>query len=138
MTILEFQRKVADALNGVEALVQGGCKALAEDAPDVLYRVQEQLVTAGGVAVVVTTPRLTRSGCGAEGIPCEAQLDVRCVEKPAANREAAGHVTALDAAVLVAKALDGAAFCFVGIDQALDARQGTLTATARLSTAIMI
>ena len=34
MTIREIQKKIADALNGVEELVQGGCKALAEDAQD--------------------------------------------------------------------------------------------------------
>ena len=28
----EIQQKIAGALNGVEALVQGGCKAFAEDA----------------------------------------------------------------------------------------------------------
>ena len=31
MKIREFQQKIAEALNGVEELVQGGCKALAED-----------------------------------------------------------------------------------------------------------
>ena len=31
MKIKDFQLKIAAALNTVEALVQGGCKALAED-----------------------------------------------------------------------------------------------------------
>ena len=36
MTIREIQKQIADALNGVEALVQGGCKAFAEDVKDVV------------------------------------------------------------------------------------------------------
>ena len=31
MTIRELQLEVAELLNGVEALVKGGCKAFAED-----------------------------------------------------------------------------------------------------------
>lgn len=136
--ILEFQRAVADRLNGVEALVQGGCKALAEDALDALAQVREQLETAGGVAVVVTTPRLDRSGCAAEGIPCAARLDVRCVERPALNRDAPGHLTALDAAAIVARELDGGAFGFRSIDQRADERTGAVAATASFDTAIYL
>ena len=44
MTISEIQKKIADALNGVEALVQGGCKAFAEDAQDVFFEVKQALV----------------------------------------------------------------------------------------------
>lgn len=134
--ILEFQRAVADRLNGVEELVQGGCRALAEDALDALAQVREQLEAAGGVALVVTTPRLDRSGCAADAIPCGARLDVRCVERPALNRDAPNHLTALDAAAAVARELDGADFGFRGIEQRADERTGTVAATASFDAAI--
>lgn len=138
--ILEFQRAVADRLNGVETLVQGGCRALAEDALDAVFQVREQLETAGGVALVVTTPRLDRNGCAAPGagIPCGARLDVRCVERPALNREAPSHLTALDAAALVARELDGPDFLFRGIDQRGDERTGAVSATASFDAAIYL
>lgn len=134
--ILEFQRAVAARLNGVEALALGGCKALAEDALDAVSLVAEQLDAAGGVAVVVTTPRLDRDGCAADCVPCEARLDVRCVERPALNRESPSHLTALDAAALVAAALDGPEFGFRSIDQRADEARGTLAATASFVTRI--
>ena len=56
MTIREIQKQIADALNGVEALVQGGCRAFAEDAQDVLFEVRQTL-EAGNVCAVVATPR---------------------------------------------------------------------------------
>ena len=138
MTILEFQDKVATRLNDVEELVKGGCKAIAEDALDVASAVREQLEQAGGVAVVVTTPRLDRNGCADGLIPCAASLDVRCVERPALNRESPSHITALDAARLVAKELDGALFSFRSIDQRVDERNGALSATASFETIIYL
>ena len=65
MTIREIQKKIADALNGVEALVQGGCKAFAEDAQGVFFEVKQAL-EAGNVCIVVVTPKATRSASGAE------------------------------------------------------------------------
>jgi len=62
MKIRELQQRIADALNGVETLVQGGCKALAEDALDIMHTVDAQLAQAGGVALVVTTPNVRRDG----------------------------------------------------------------------------
>ena len=56
MTIFEFQKVIEQALNGVEALVQGGCRAIAEDAMNVISEVETQLQTAGGVAIT-TRPR---------------------------------------------------------------------------------
>ncbi len=48
--------------------------------------VKTQLQTAGGVAIVVTTPRLTRNGCAAGAIPAGTRLAIRCIETPALNR----------------------------------------------------
>jgi len=136
MTILEFQEKVAERLNNVEELVKGG--AICEDALDVTAAVREQLEQMGGVAVVVTTPRLDRNGCAEGLIPCAASLDIRCVERPALNRESESHITALDAARLVARELDGALYNFRSIDQRVDEQRGRLSATASFETVIWI
>ena len=136
MKIREFQQKIADALNGVEELVQGGCKALAEDSLSVMNDVKTQLQTAGGVAIVVTTPKLSRNGYAAGVIPADTRLAIRCIELPALNRENPGHLTALDAAELVAQALDGEQFNFAEIAQTSDQRTGTLTAEVIFNTTI--
>lgn len=138
MTILEFQEKVAERLNNVEELVKGGAKAICEDALDVAAAVREQLEQMGGVAIVVTTPRLDRNGCAEGLIPCAASLDIRCVERPALNRESESHITALDAARLVARELDGALYNFRSIDQRVDEARGRLAATASFETVIWI
>ena len=130
MKIKEIQKKIAAALNGVEALVQGGCKALAEDAKDVFFEVKQAL-EAGSVCIVVVTPKVTRSASGTEdGIPVEMQIAVQCAERPDLNRATPGHLTALDAAEIVAHALDGEQFEFASIEQWADDRTRTVTATA--------
>lgn len=130
MTIREIQKKIADTLNGVEALVQGGCMALAEDAQDVFFEVKQAL-EAGNVCIVVVTPKVTRSASGTEdGIPVEMQIAVQCAERPDLNRANADHLTALDAAEIVAHALDGETFELASIEQWADERTRTVTATA--------
>ena len=130
MTIREIQKKVADALNGVEELVQGGCKAIAEDSNDVFFEVRQAL-EAGNVCIVVVTPKVTRSASGTEdGIPVEMQIAVQCAERPDLNRANADHLTALDAAEIVAYALDGEQFELASIEQWADERTRTVTATA--------
>ena len=130
MTIREIQKKIADALNGVEELVQGGCKAFAEDAKDVFFEVKQAL-EAGNVCIVVVTPKVTRSASGCEdGIPVEMEIAVQCSERPDQNRAAPGHLTALDAAEIVAHALDGDVLELLRIEQWADERTRTVTATA--------
>ena len=136
MKIREFQHKLAESLNSYEELVQGGCKALAEDSLSVMNDVKTQLQTAGGVAIVVTTPRLTRNGCAAGAIPAGTRLAIRCIETPALNRENPGHLSALDAAEIVAQCLDGEQFNFAEISQTSDQRTGTLTAEVTFNTEI--
>ena len=138
MKILDFQTKIAAALNTVEELLQGGCKALAEDSLSIIHDVETQLQQASGVAIVVTTPRLTRNGCAADSLPCDAALEIRCVELPALTRDTTGHLTALDAADIVAASLDGEQFNFTGIDQRIDERTGTITATVSFNTQIIL
>lgn len=130
MTIREIQQKIADALNGVEALVQGGCKAFAEDSQSIFYDVKTAL-EAGNVCIVVVTPKVSRSASGCEnGIPVEMEIAVQCSERPDLNRANADHLTALDAAEIVAHALDGEQFELASIEQWADERTRTVTATA--------
>lgn len=129
MTIKEIQKKIADHLNGVETLVQGGCKAFAEDALGLGFELARAL-NEGCVTIVVVTPKVDRSGSGCpDGIPVEIALAIQCVEKPALNREAHGHLTALDAAELIAHELDGETLEFNGISQYADDKARTITAT---------
>ena len=136
MKIREFQEKIVDAINTVEELVQGGCKALAEDTLSIVNDVALQLQTNSGVAIVVTTPKLTRNGCAAGAIPADTRLAIRGIEKPALNRKKPGHITALDAAEIVAQCLDGEQFNFAEIAQTSDQRTGTLTAEVTFNTEI--
>ena len=84
MTVKELQKSLADALNGVEELVQGGCRAFAEDSRTV-YNEADLWVADGKVALVVVTPDMQRNGDSADGIPAETQLLVQCSEKPAVS-----------------------------------------------------
>lgn len=138
MKIKEFQQQIADALNGVESLIQGGCKAIAEDSLSVIADVEQQLQQAAGVAVVVTTPGLTRNGCAAGSIPCEARLAVKCIEIPALNRAQPGRLTALDAAEIVARILDGGRLNFTAMNQTADDHAGVLTVSIEFNTTIII
>ena len=117
MKIKDFQLKIAAALNTVEALVQGGCKALAEDLLTVSDDVRTQLATVGGVAIVVTTPNLNRNGCTAGAIPVETRLSVKCME-------------------IVAHSLDGTQFNFAAMNQTADRQSGVLTVSVDFNTTI--
>lgn len=137
MTILELQEKVRDALNGVEELIQGGCKAFAEDVR-ATYDESEPWISAGKVAVVVVTPRMARNGRSVGGIPADTRLLVRCVEKAPLARVQKGVIRALDAAEIVMHALDGTTFCWIETDQMADKKAGVITATATFETTIKL
>lgn len=137
MTIKELQEKVRDALNGVEELVNGGCRAFAEDTHKV-YNEADPWATAGKVALVVVTPDMQRNGDTTGGIPAETQLLVQCSEKPAVSRTKPGVITALDAAELVMHALDGSQFCWISTRQTFNEKSGVLTATATFETTVKL
>lgn len=138
MTIREFQNKIADALNGVEALGQNFCKVFAEDMLTTQNELNSAVATAGKIAVVVVTPRLERDASGyKEGIPAGCTLLVRCIEAPALRNRRQGF-TALAAAEAVARELDGGIFEWRSIDQTADARTGTVTATAEFGVSIIL
>ena len=135
MKIKEFQKMIADALNGVEELIQGGCKALAEASREV-YKESDQHIQKGKVAVVVVTPDMQRNGDTPGALPAETQLLIQCSEKPAVARVQAGVITALDAAEIVMHALDGSQFCWLSTRQTIDRQAGVLTATVTFATTI--
>lgn len=138
MKIRELQEYLRDRLNAVEALVQGGCKAFAEDTRTV-YDESSQFMSEGGVAVVVVTPKFARNGCSADGIPCDSRLLIRCMEKTPVSAENPNALRALDAAELVAQALDSDVFLFQDIDQTVSTDgdgNSVVTATATFSTTI--
>ena len=135
MKIKEFQEAIAKELNTLDELVQGGCKAFAEDSREV-YKESDQYIQKGKIAVVVVTPDMQRNGDSAAGIPAETQLLVQCSEKPAVARSQSGVITALDAAEIVMHALDGSQFCWLSTRQTIDRERGILTATVTFATTI--
>ena len=137
MKIRELQQRIAKALNDVEELVQGGCKAFAEDVR-ATYDESETWIAAGKVAVVVVTPRMERNGVTQGGIPADTRLLVRCIEKAPVARVQPRVIRALDAAELVMHALDGDQFCWIETDQTADLKKGVLTATATFETTIKL
>ena len=138
MTIRDLQKHVATALNGVETLVQGGCKVFAEDMLTTQNDLNNAVATAGRIAVVVVTPRFERdaSGC-AGGLPAGCELRVACIEAPALRGRRNGF-TALDAAEAVAHALDSESIEWRSIEQTADERRGVVTATADFGISILL
>ena len=108
MTLKQLQLEIAKALNADATLLNGGCKAFAEDTHDVVQEVAAQLQQDGGVALVVLTPSAEREGYSPEGLPARIDgLAVAAVEIPALNRLDPSRMTALQAAQRAAHLLDG-------------------------------
>ena len=135
MKIKEFQEAIAKELNALDELVQGGCKAFAEDSREV-YKESDQHIQKGKIAVVVVTPDMQRNGDTPGALPAETQLLIQCSEKPAVSRVQPGVMTALDAAEIVMHALDGSQFCWLSTRQTIDRQAGVLTATVTFATTI--
>ena len=135
MKIKEFQEAIAKELNALDELVQGGCKAFAEDSREV-YKESDQHIQKGKIAVVVVTPDMQRNGDTPGALPAETQLLIQCSEKPQLARAQPGVITALDAAEIVMHALDGSQFCWLSTRQTIDRQAGVLTATVTFATTI--
>lgn len=131
MTICSLQKSLVEALSACEALLQGGCRVFAEDTRTV-YDLANQCIQEGNVAVVVVTPDFERagSGIGDEGLPFEADIVIRCMERPPVAAAQGDVMRALDAAELVSHLLDGEILEWRSIRQTVDRREGVLTATA--------
>lgn len=135
MKIKEFQEAIAKELNTLDELVQGGCKAFAEDSREV-YKESDKHIQEGKIAVVVVTPDMQRNGDTPRALPAETQLLIQCSEKPAVARVQPGVITALDAAEIVMHALDGSQFCWLSTRQTIDRQTGVLTAIVTFATTI--
>ncbi len=114
MTLREIQLLIRDKLNACDALVQGRCRAFAEDALSAQLTPEPALhAGSGGVALVVRTPGAQLSGAAASGLPVSSTLAVDCIEVPAANRAQEPFVSAMGAAERVAHLLhDGRTVTF--------------------------
>lgn len=138
MTVTEFQRQIAARLNADETLLQGGCRALAEDAQDLYFEVARQLDEQCGVAIVVATPEGDRIGDDEDGavlfeLPA---VEVVCTEKPGVNRTKPENLTALRAALWAALLLDSDELQFQRYRQEADAQAGTLSAIATFASSV--
>ena len=108
MTLRELQLHICEILNADETLLQGRCRAFAEDALDARLTPEPALhAGAGGVALVVRTPSARLAGAlpAAAGIPVSATLAVDCIEIPSVNRGEEPFVSAMGAAERVAHLL---------------------------------
>jgi hypothetical protein len=85
MKIKEFQEAIAKELNTLDELVQGGCKAFAEDSREV-YKESDQHIQKGKIAVVVVTPDMQRNGDTPGALPAETQLLIQCSGASAVGR----------------------------------------------------
>ncbi|MBQ6103006.1 MAG: hypothetical protein IJL06_04975 [Kiritimatiellae bacterium] len=114
MTLREIQLLIRDKLNACDALVQGRCRAFAEDALSAQLTPEPALhAGSGGLALVVRTPGAQLSGAAASGLPVSSTLAVDCIEVPGANRAQEPFVSAMGAAERVAHLLhDGRTVTF--------------------------
>ena len=96
--------------------------------------IHQQLAGKGGVAICIVTPTVTKNGAASGGIAADCALAIQCSEKPELNRKKGStHLTALDAAEIVALSLDGEQFSFVDIRQTGDQATRTVTASANFN-----
>lgn len=139
-TLRDLQDEIAEACNADEYLVQGGCKAFAEDRQDALAEIAVQLETVGGIAIAVSTPDIKFLGGATPGnLPCEVNpLSIRATEAPALSREQPGNITALKAAEHIAHMFHQPGIAFLGIVQTADEQSCTVSATATFKTTIVL
>ncbi len=138
MTVTEFQHDIAARLNANETLLQGGCRAFAEDAQDLYFEIARQLDEQCGVAIVVATPEGERLGDDEDGavlfeLPA---VEIVCTEKPGVNRTRPENLTALRAALRAALLLDSDELQFQRYRQEADAKAGTLSAIATFASSV--
>jgi hypothetical protein len=135
MKIKELQERIAAVLNANEELVQGGCKAIAEESLTVLHQVQTQIQLSKGVAIVVSVPSIRFAGISPDGcISVDAVLSIKCMEIRALTEKAPQRLTALSAAELVAITLTDSETTFNDISLFSDGQSGILSATVSFET----
>lgn len=139
MKIRDLQTQITDILNGIEELVQGRCKAIAEDSLTVLNDVTQQLQLNKGVAIIVLTPKATGAGRTADGgIKLDCRVSIKCMEIRAINEKAQSRMTSLQAAETIALELDDETLSFVDIVESIDKQLGVLVNTVNFDCSITL
>ena len=139
MKIRDLQTQITDILNGIEELVQGRCKAFAEDSLTVLNDVTQQLQLNKGVAIIVLTPKATGAGRTADGgIKLDCRVSIKCMEIRAINEKAQSRMTSLQAAETIALELDDEELSFVDIVESIDKQLGVLVNTVNFDCSITL
>lgn len=136
MNILAYQQSIAERLNADETLLQGGCRAFAEDSLDLYFEAARHVETEGGVALVVSTPAgelLEEDENGALSFELSS-LEIVATEKPGVNRTREGAMTALAAALRAGRLLHGPTFQFLRFRQEAQEEAGVLSAVATFAT----
>lgn len=106
-TLSGIQSAVLDLLRSPSCarLAEAGFECLAENKGDIAAAV-EAAVARSGACAMVATPSFKSESEASRSIVGTADVIVQVFETPAVNRARAGFVTALDAAELVAAALN--------------------------------
>lgn len=137
MTIKSFQTLVKDEINTLASLREGGALGLIEDDLALVDKIRAQLLS--GVAVVVTTPALTRDGIPSAGISAGGELVIQCLEQRAHLRNKPGAITAIDAAEAIMFKLDGFMLLhFKDIKSSVDRDTGILTVSVTFSFSVIL
>jgi hypothetical protein len=101
MTLLAFQTSIAELIGQVAQIAQAGCVPMAENAGDLLQKIQEQ-VDSLGLCCVIRTPALTFLEDSTVQVD---SLIIGFAEQPLVNRSRANAISALDAASFASLAL---------------------------------
>jgi hypothetical protein len=132
----KLQEQIVEELNASAKLAAGGAKAFVEDQLALIDLVSDHLVK--GVALVVVTPDMTRSGSSADGIPATGPVLVQCKEIRVHNAETPGNLTALQAGRIVRHLLDRPGLHWRTTSQRGDPAAGRIIVTVTFDTGIML
>jgi hypothetical protein len=132
----KLQEQIVEELNASADLAAGGAKAFVEDQLALVDLVSEHLLC--GVALVVVTPDMTRSGSSAEGIPATGPVLVQCEEVREHNRQQSGNLTALAAGQIVRHLLDRPGLHWRSTSQRVDPAAGRIIVTVTFDTGVLL
>jgi hypothetical protein len=132
----KLQEQIVEELNACAELAAGGAKAFVEDQLSLIDLVSEHLLS--GVALVVVTPDMTRSGSSAEGIPATGPVLIQCEEVRDHNRQQSGNLTALAAGRIVRHLLDRPGLHWRATSQRVDPAAGRIIVTVTFDTGLLL
>lgn len=132
----KLQEQIVEELNASAELAAGGAKAFVEDQLSLIDLVSEHLLS--GVALVVVTPDMTRSGSSPDGIPATGPVLVQCEEVREHNREHSGNLTALAAGRIVRHLLDRPGLHWRTTTQRIDPAAGRIIVTVTFDTGVIL